>query len=92
MLTRLMIEQILLKFLYCYHSPNGSRKLNLQLATLRRNEKSWGGLRELAPRQMATEFPFGLVSESFPSFDTLRSYLIIWNCPCTKLNGAVGCL
>lgn len=57
----------MLKFLYCYYSPKGNRKLNLQLATLRRNEKSWEGLRELAPRQMPTELPFGMGSESFPT-------------------------
>ena len=57
----------MLEFLHCCYSPSGRRKLNLQLISLRKSKKTWGGLGELAPQQMVAVLSFGKVSKSLPS-------------------------
>ena len=78
------------KFLHCSYSPARSRKLNLQVIMLRKSEKSRDNR---LPDKWSLRFPLGRWASRSPPFsDARRSYLIVWHCPCAKLNCTFWCL
>lgn len=94
MLTRLMIEQIYVKVFILLLKSQWKQETEPAAGYLKEKWEALGRPEGTGPLdKWPLNFPLGWwVSHSPPSSGALRSYFIIWNCTCRKLNCALGCL